>query len=238
MPTALRPEARAWRGAGWRAVEAQHQNATLALAGGHLADQTLLEDIIEGIKPQLPPEAAGLHFLLGTPFRYLPRPPAGSRFRGRFDPAVFYGAEDIKTACAEAAYWRLRFWLDSEALAGKPASMSMTLFEFHGATQALLDLTRPPFKAKRKAWTHAADYSETQALANRARAEGIEAIRSESARNGPTGRCLSILTPAVFKAVAEPFRHQQQTWSLYLRPPNLAVWQRDINGDRFQFTYA
>ncbi len=238
MPTALRPEAHEWKGAGWRAVEAQHRNATIALVKGNAAEQAALEDIIEGVKPALPAEAQGLHFLLATPFRYLPRPPAGSRFRGRFDPAVFYGAEDIATACAEAGYWRLRFWLDSEALSAKAVSMQMTLFEFHGATRALIDLTQPPLKAKRKAWTRSDDYAATQALARQAREEGIEVIRSESVRNGPQGRCLSILTPRAFKAVRNPYRNQQQTWSLFLQPPGLVLWQRSLDGAQHRFEFA
>ncbi|KAF0166635.1 MAG: hypothetical protein FD157_583 [Rhodocyclaceae bacterium] len=237
MPTALLPEARPWQGSGWRAVEAQHKNATIALTKGNLGDQTVLEEIIEEVKPTLPTAAQGLYFLLSTPFRYLAPPPLGSRFRGRFDPAVFYGAENVKTACAEAGYWRLRFWMDSEGLASQSATMQMTLFEFHGATQAMLDLTSPPFKAQRKAWIHSSDYTKTQELAARARQAGIEMIRSESVRNGPEGRCLTILTPAVFRAVAEPFRHQMTTWSLFIRPPNRVVWQWELNGERFQFDY-
>lgn len=165
-------------------------------------------------------------------------PPSGSRFRGRFDPAVFYGAEDVKTACAEAGYWRLRFWMDSEGLASQSATMQMTLFEFHGATQAMLDLTRPPFKTQRKTWIHSSEYTKTQKLAAQARQAGIEMIRSESVRNGPDGRCLTILTAAVFRAVAEPFRHQMTTWSLFIQPPNRVVWQWELNGERFQFDYA
>lgn len=238
MPTALRSEARSWQGSGWRAVEAQHKNATIALAMGNEVDQAVLEDIIDAVKPALPQEAANLHFLLSTPFRYLPPPPSGSRFRGRFDPAVFYGSEDVRTACAEAGYWRLRFWMDSEALAVKSTSMQMTLFEFHGATRAILDLTLTPFKTHRKEWIHSSDYRKTQEIAAQARAEGIEMIRSESVRNSPDGRCLTILSPAVFKAVAEPFRHQMLTWNLYIQPPNLVVWQREFDGDAFRFEYA
>lgn len=238
MPTALRPEAHPWKGSGWRAVEAQHKNATIALAMGNVAEQAVLEDIIDSVKPALLPDAEGLHFLLSTPFRYLPPPPSGSRFRSRFDPAVFYGSEDRKTACAEAGYWRLRFWMDSEALAVKSTSMQMTLFEFHGATTALLDITQPPLVANRKDWMHHSDYRATQDLASQARKEGIEMIRSESVRNSPEGRCLTILSPAVFKAVARPYRNNQQTWSLFLQPPNLVVWLRDLGGDPYRFEYA
>lgn len=238
MPTALLAEARAARGSGWRAVEAQHKNATLALVRGDLAGQAVLEDILDEAKPKLPDDAAGLHFLLATPFRYLPPPPHGSRFRGRFDAAVFYGAEEIRTACAEAGYWRLRFWLDSAGLSGQAAAMPMTLFEFHYAARALIDLTAAPFKAKRKAWIRPDDYAATQALANRARSEGIDLIRAESVRDNPHGRCLAILTPEVFKAVAQPFRNHQQTWSLYLQPPGLAVWSRNLDGEQHCFEFA
>lgn len=239
MPIAplLKPVPRSWQGSGWRAVEAQHKNATMALVTGNVNDQAILEDIIETVKPTLPKGADGLHFLLSTPFRYLPPPPAGSRFRGRFDPAVFYGAEDVKTACGEAGYWRLRFWMDSEGLASQSTTMAMTLFEFHGAATAVLDLTEPPFADDRDRWIHPTDYAHTQAIANKARRDGIELIRSESVRNSPDGRCLTILTPTVFKAVAEPFRHQRQTWNLFIQPPNLVVWQRDLHRDTFRFEH-
>ena len=235
-PIALLSEARPWDGAGWRAVEAQHKNATLSLVHGNLDDQEILESIVEEIKPSLPADADGLHFLLATPFRYRP-PPSGSRFRRRLDSGVFYGAEEVKTACAEAGYWRWRFWMDSQGLANKATSIQMTLFEFHGSTKAIIDLTKPPFSDRRNEWIHATDYQATQDLAVQARSEGIEVIRYESARNGPDGRCLAILTPKVFKAVREPFRHNQQTWNLFIQPPALTVWQRSLNNDGFELRY-
>ncbi|EKD97215.1 MAG: hypothetical protein ACD_23C01012G0001, partial [uncultured bacterium] len=53
-PTVLQPEARPWAGSGWRAVEAQHKNATIALTHGNIRLQAILEDIIEEVKPPLP----------------------------------------------------------------------------------------------------------------------------------------------------------------------------------------
>jgi hypothetical protein len=128
--------------------------------------------------------------------------------------------------------------MDSEALSARSAAMQMTLFEFYGATQALLDLTLPPLNAKRKVWTHSSDFTKTQEIAALARKAGIEMIRSESVRNNPDGRCLTILTPAVFKAVANPFQPQMLTWSLFIQPPNLVVWQRELSGDMYRFEYA
>lgn len=119
-PTALRSEAHPWIGSGWRAVEAQHKNATIALTHGSLQRQSVLEDIIEEVKPKLPLAAA--------------------------------------------------------------------------------------------------------------RSGNVEMIRYESVRN-PEGRCLAIMTPEVFKAVREPFRHQQQNWHLFIEPPGHTVWQRSLDGD-------
>lgn len=238
MPIALQPEALPWEGSGWRAVEAQHKNATLALAHGNLHRQALLEDIIDEAKPALPAVATGLHFLLATPFRYQPPPPDGSRFRRKNDPGVFYGAESVKTACAEAGYWRFRFWMDSEGLCTKPTALPMTLFEFYGATTMCLYLTRPPFVDNRENWIHPSDYRATQALAAAARDEGIEVIRYESVRNPINGHCLAILSPEVFRAVAEPYRHQQQSWSLFIEPPCSIVWQRSLDGDQFEITFT
>lgn len=235
-PIALTSEAAPWDGSGWRAVEAQHKNATLSLVHGSLTDQDILETLIDEAKPALPAAASGLHFLLCTPFRYRP-PPAGSRFRAPLDPGVFYGAEDVRTACAESGYWRLRFWLDSEALATKTASIQMTLFEFHGTTRAMIDLTKPALAKRRDEWAHPTDYRATQAIAEQAREAGVEVIRYESVRDPPDGRCLAILTPRVFRSTKEPYRHQQQSWHLFIQPPDLTVWQRSLNDDSFLFRF-
>ncbi|MFZ5512723.1 MAG: RES family NAD+ phosphorylase [Pseudomonadota bacterium] len=196
-------------------------------------------DIIKEAKPALPPDAQRLHFLSATPFRYASRPPAGSRFRQREDSGVLYGAEDVPTACAEAGYWRLRFWLDSEGLRARPTSLPMTLFEFHGgATQAALDLTKPPLVARREDWIQPDDYRASQALAAEAREIPAELIRYESVRDGPDGRCLAILAPWVFRAVREAYQHNQQCWSLFLQPPGLTVWQRELDGTNFEFRFG
>jgi RES domain len=234
-PTALGSEARPWQGSGWRAVEAQHRVASMRLVGGDLADQALLESILDEAKPPVPDELAGLHWLLATPFRY--RPLAnGSRFRRPEDPGVFYGAEDRQTACAESGYWRLRFWLDSAGLADRPASLELTLFEFQGASPRALDLTRPPLATDRPLWTDRNDYRATQELAVQARAAAIGLLRYESARH-PAGFCLAVLSPAVLRNQPEPYRPQQQTWHLWLTPPHDVVWQRHLDRESFSFHF-
>jgi hypothetical protein len=234
-PTALASETRSWRGSGWRAVEAQHRVATLHLSGGRLEDQALLEGLLDQAKPRLPAAAQGLHWLLATPFRYWP-PPGGSRFRRRTDPGVFYGAEARKTACAECGYWRLRFWLDSEGLRGRSATVELTLFEFHAASEFTLDLSRPPLARDRGLWIHPSDYGATQVLADRAREAGIDIIRYESARD-PGGFCLALLSPRPLQSVPEPYRNHQQTWTLLIQPPRRIVWQRQLDGESWAFEF-
>ncbi len=234
-PTALASESFAWQGSGWRAVEAQHQVASLLLVGGSLPDQAVLETLLDEAKPPVPAELDGLHWLLATPFRYRALA-GGSRFRRADEPGVFYGAEDRQTACAETGYWRLRFWLDSEGLAARPASLALTLFEFHGVSPRSLDLTREPLAADRASWTAPDDYAATQALAGQARAVAIGLLRYESARR-PSGICLAVLSPAVFRAVPEPYRRQQQTWHLWLSPPHDVVWQRHLDRESFSFRF-
>src|SRR3546814_12120779 len=95
-------------------VEAQHAAATMKLVDT-AGEQALLERLVEQAKPPLPEAARQLHYLLATPFRYPPLP-RGSRFRAAGEPGVFYGADQLPTACAELGYWRWRFLRDAPPL--------------------------------------------------------------------------------------------------------------------------
>lgn len=180
-----------------------------------LDEQALLEDILEETKPAYPPEAADLHYLLKTPFRYPPSP-FGSRFRRPHDGhGVFYCAEEIRTGLAEFSYWRRRF---IEASPGTPLPRTheaLTVFSVAYRAQLQLDLTRPPLDTDRNLWSHPNDYTSTQALAEEARRGGIDAIRYESVRDPEHGANLALLDPAVFNCKAP---EAQQTWYLYLGP--------------------
>jgi hypothetical protein len=222
---------------GWRMVEAQHEVATMQLAGSDIAAQAVLENIVEEFKPALPPETDGLHWLLATPFRYYPLP-GGSRFRKRDEPGVFYGAEERQTACAEAGYWRLRFWMDSEALSASAKAIPVTLFPFASYANQLVDLTRLPFAAHRDNWMDRGDYGQTQALAGKARDAGVEVIRYESVRR-PGGYCFAILSPEVFRRVPEGIDlTRQQAWTLHINPPGKIVFRRDLSDESFSFAWS
>ena len=113
-PDTLRSAAAPFAGRCWRLVEAQHRVSTLKLTDT-LAEQALLEQLIDETKPPLPPECRHLDYLLAAPFRYGPYP-EGSRFRraGR-TPGVFYASQTPATAVAETAFHRLLFFADSPA---------------------------------------------------------------------------------------------------------------------------
>lgn len=202
----------------WRAVEAQHIASTLRLVAS-AQEQLVLERVLEASKPSIPPQATSLHYLLYTPFRY--PSPMGSRFRSPLDPGVWYGAEDVRTACAELGYWRWRFLIDSEALESLgPAPQ--TVFRA-GIDTKSVDLTRPPFQRDRAHWCDRGDYRTTQALAAQARAADIGAIRYESVRDPEHGAAVAVLRAQAFtpkKPIA------QETWFLTVKRTRV-TWQRE-----------
>jgi hypothetical protein len=203
----------------WRAVEAQHIVSTLRLVDSP-DEQRVLEDILEANKPPLPAAARDLDYLLFTPFRY--RSPFGSRFRSPADPGVFYGAETVRTACAELGYWRWRFLQDSAGLK-ELGPAPQTLFEV-GVKTLAVDLERAPFSRDAASWRHPSDYSATQEFGAVARTAGLGLIRYASVRDPLPGRCGAVLTPSAFSS-KRPIS-PQQTWFLTVTS-EFAAFHRD-----------
>lgn len=226
-PPAVASEARRLRRRLWRAVEAQHIASTLRLVR-NADEQLVLERVLESSKPPVPDEAARLHYLLSTPFRY--PSPLGSRFRSFTEPGVWYGAEEVRTACAELGYWRWRFLIEAPALTELGPS-PQTVFQA-GVDARTLDLTRPPFSQQRETWMHPADYSGTQAFAAVARAAGAAAIRYSSVRDPQHGAAVAVLRAGVFRPT-RPLR--QESWFLTVRHEHV-TWQRE--GEVLEFSAA
>ena len=188
----------------WRGVEAQHLVATLRLAES-AADQRLLEDLLEGSKPPLPPAAGARHYLLATPFRY--RAPIASRFRRAQDPGAWYGAEELRTACAEVGYWRWRFLIDSDALIDQALHTTHSFFRAQVRGRNL-DLTRPPWHSAATLWRHGHDYRACHELSIAAREHGVVWLRYASARV-EKGVCGVAFEVAALSLRRPP---QMQTW--------------------------
>src|SRR5438552_216670 len=197
-PGALRSERVALECKVWRLVEAQHRVSTLKLVDD-LAEQALLEEIIEQSKPPVPPECRHLDYLLATPFRYGAAYPRGSRFRraGR-TPGVFYAAEAPRTALAEMAFYRLLFFAETPDTPWPKDAAEYTAFSSAIRSDKALDLTKPPFDADRTIWTHPTGYSPCQDLAQAARDARIDSIRYESVRDPEHGATVALLSCRAF----------------------------------------
>lgn len=211
-PDALTSEKRGFNGKGWRLVEAQHRISTLKLVDT-LAEQELLEAMLEDTKPPVPGECAHLDYLLSTPFRYAPYP-YGSRFRraGRTD-GVFYCAESIETAVSEMAFYRLLFHAESPQTPWPGNAADYTAFAAAISTTAALDLTLPALVNDATLWTHKTDYGACQSLADNARAAEIDLIRYRSVRDPGSGANLAVMRCRAFSANRPT---ERQTWRVRL----------------------
>ena len=212
-PAALSSDARSLASICWRLVEAQHHVSTLKLVDS-VAEQELLEDLIEVTKPPVPPECRDLHYLLSTPFRYGAVYPKGSRFRrAGLTEGVFYASETPETAVAEMAFYRLLFFAESPDTPWPANPAEYTAFSAEYGTKKAIDLTRGKYSVDRTLWMHPTDYSHCQAFADTARAAKIEVIRYASVRDPGRGINLALLTCRVF---TRPKPIDQQTWHIRL----------------------
>ena len=146
------------------------------------------------------------------------------------DPGVFYAAFERRTACAEVGYWRWRFMQDSEGLTLLQAR-PMSLFAA-GVRAGAIDLRNPPLSRNRRAWTDPDRYTDTQALARKARAQNVETIIYESVRDPEHGGAVAVLTPRPLKGpIGNP-----ENWFLTIADDR-AIWQREL-GESFQFAFG
>ena len=189
-----------------RMVESQEQVATQRLVS-NLAEQDLLESLLEASKPARPAGTAALDYLLATPFRYPPLP-HGSRFGRRHEPGLFYAARALPTVLAETAYYRLVFWQGMAAPPPRMLRTQHTLFAVRIKARRAFRLHEPPFDAYHAQLASPADYSVTQALGTALRAAGAEAIEYRSARDADSGLNVALYTPAAFAHPKPSFRDE------------------------------
>ena len=175
------------------------------------AEQALLEQLLETSKPPLPEGAGARGYLLTTPFRYVS--PWPSRFRPAGHAGVWYGAEQVATACAEVGYWRWRFLTDSDGLRDQVLLVEFTVFVARVVGQSI-DLTAPPWSRSRALWLDPVDYTACHAVAAAARERGIQWIRYASVRDLSHGPCGAVFDVA---ALSLPRPAKQQTWAARVR---------------------
>ena len=225
-PRAVVSEAASLRHDLWRAVEAQHVVATMALV-----DTLDEQHALSGFSMPASPRS---RMMPGVSTACCSRRFATLHPRGAIAGAgagVFYGADEVRTACAELGYWRWRHLLEVPALSAMPAK-PQTVFRVKLATRAI-DLRKPPFLRDREVWTHPDDYAGTQRFGVAARGAGIGAIRYESVRDPEHGGCCAVLA---WDAFARPAPVEQQTWMLLVARERV-VWQRTgaLRADAHEF---
>lgn len=213
---------RAYEGAPWRVVEGQHVVSTRKLVDSD-AEQQILEELIERGKPPLPRVDGidGLHFLLFSSFRY---PPLrhGSRFATRWEPSLWYGAEELRTAFAEVAFYRLVF-LEGTRATLAPLMVELSAFQTKVRTRRAADLTRAAAD-RLEAIRSKVSYAATQALGRELRAAGCELVRYHSARDAHGGVNVALFTPRAF---AEKRPRTPQTWLCVATSAGVEVSRRD-----------
>lgn len=227
---ALASEHRHYAGEVWRVVEAQHRISTNRLAAS-AEEQSLLEDLVEEIKPRLPEAARHLDFLLAAPFRYGHN--QASRFRRANErPGIFYSSESEVTAIAEAAYWKLRFFSRSPGFEPPNTTSEHTSFRASVATERAIDLTVAPFDERASDWIDPKDYTACQELAATARETKTELIRTQSVRD-PLGGCnIVVLEPAAFTRRSPKLG---KTWHFRFQDGRLLALAALPSRDRYEF---
>ena len=159
-----------------------------------LAEQELLEELLEGAKPPAPDARA--HYLLSTPFRYPPLP-HGSRFGRPDERGIWYGSEGVLTALAETAYYRLLF-LEGTAADLGTVETGHTAFRVRCRATRGVDLTAAPFDAARATVAASDRYAQTQELGAILRRDGVQALRYPSARDPGGGVNVAVLDVGAF----------------------------------------
>ena len=210
-PEELSSSAEPRSGSCWRVVEAQHVVSTAKITDTR-EEQAIIESLIEETKPFIPAECRHLSYLLYTPFRYRPKF-RGSRFR-RADSVegVFYAAEEVETAVAEMAFYRLLFFAESPSTPWPSNPGEYTAFKAAFQTNHAIDLATAPLSVDHEAWTNLSDYAACQDLADAAREGGIDVIRYQSVRDRHRRANLAILR---CRAFAQPKEVRRQTWRFH-----------------------
>jgi RES domain len=210
-----------------RLVESQEQVATNRLVAT-LAEQDLLESMLEASKPPLPKGAARLDYLLATPFRYPPLP-HGSRFGGRHEPSLFYAARSLTTVLAESAYYRFVFWQGMREPPPVPLRTQHTLFGARLRARRGYSLQLPPFAAFRSVLASRDNYAPTQRLGCALREAGADAIEYVSARDAEGGLNVALYVPSAFGQSRPTFKDE---WLCETRADEVAFYARRDAGVR------
>lgn len=209
----------------FRVCESQEDVATMNIVGS-LADQSVLENMIEASKPG---SLVG-HYLVSTPFRYPPLQ-YGSRFGGTFEPSLFYGSQSVEGCFTETAYYRFLFF--SAYASANVVKNGYTSFSFKAVSEFSIDLTQDPFQAFAKDLLSPSNYGVTQELGSEIRSAGVKLIRYQSARSIKPNVNIALFDRS--PVITEPSLMRQ--WFCCTRKDSVEFLAQDRKG-RFSFAIS
>ena len=173
-----------------------------------------------------------LHRILATPFERVD-PEWPTRFRGAYDPGVYYCAESVETAACEFGFHKLSNFLKaSPTLERLETNIIMVTAAI--STRGL-DIRLPPYSKHNKVLQSVNDYTKTQELGRVARSATIGAITYKSARGNTSGACVAVLSPSAFKH-SQP-SSLKYSWHLTVFG-NKALWNDSENLTSMEFEYS
>lgn len=232
QPADLGPHLAPYEGPLWRVIEGQARSSTLRLVDT-FAEHDVLEAMLEASKPPVPPECQHLDYRLWSPFRYGSYP-GNSRFRRRGrTPGVWYGSEQVLTAICETVWGKLAFFAAAPDTPLPRAAVDYTAVQALAQTPAALDLTAPALAAMGN-WTDPDDYAPCLALADAARAAGVQAIRYASVRHPEGAANVALLS---CRAFAQPRPVAEAGWQILYRPGHVRA-SCETSGTRVSLTVA
>ena len=216
----------------WRVVEAQYILNSRDLVDT-IEEYAILEDLLNNSKPEI--NTKNLDPLIFTPFRYPPLE-YGSRFGRIFEPSLWYGSLDIKTALTEVAYYRLKFNQDSEAELGYIDTL-LTAFNVCIKTNQGIDLTQKPFIPHKADISSKTSYAASQLLGSDMRASKIEAFVFYSARTKQAEKNMGIYSINVFNQKNGSYTYNQQTWKCVSSKEDVHIARADGFGKHEVISY-
>lgn len=180
----------------YRIVETQEYAATTTLVDT-LEEQSLLEQLLDQVKPAYKSDTHNLHYLISTPFRYPPLK-HGSRFGSTLMPSFYYGSENVETVLSECAYYRFVFLDDMSLSYTKPIFSEHMSFSVNAKTNNMADLTQVTSEESLALISSVDHYQFSQQLGKILTQEkGCDLIRFFSVRNMNNGVNVAIKRPNV-----------------------------------------
>lgn len=206
----------------WRVVESQERAATLQIVDD-LAEQELLEQLLDVSKPVYRAGTEHMHYLLKTAFRYPPLP-WGSRFGTRLMPSYFYASEAVSTALCECAYYRFMFFQDMQEPYDAAIRSEFNVFTVEVDAAHCLNLVAPTFAEVNAQISNPCSYQSAQVVGAWAFEQGnVDVIRFRSARD-LNGVNVALANPAAIRS-QKPKTHQR--WLCLSKPQSVSFNSRD-----------